>query len=167
MAAVPEIIDIACEIQPELATIVPEKRQELTTEGGLNVLDNIDRLRAAISKLHSSDILVSLFVEPDINQIDAAAEIEADIIEIHTGNYANAVNEQDIVDELEKIHIASKHAKKLGLGVNAGHGLNYSNVKDIIDIVEIDELSIGHAIIARSVFVGLEKAISEMKKLLK
>jgi len=167
MAAVPEIIDIACDVQPELATIVPEKRQELTTEGGLNVLDNIERIRAAIKKLHSSDIMVSLFVEPDINQIDASADVGADLIEIHTGNYANALNEQDIIDEFEKVQLAAKHAKKLGLGVNAGHGLNYLNSKDIIVIEEIDEVSIGHAIIARSVFVGLEKAISEMREILR
>ncbi|GAB4137917.1 MAG: pyridoxine 5'-phosphate synthase [Ignavibacteriales bacterium] len=167
MAAVPEIIDIACDVKPELATLVPEKRQELTTEGGLNVLDNIERLRAAISKLHANDILVSLFIEPDINQIDAAIEIGADIIEIHTGNYANAMNEQDVIDELERIHIAAKHAKKIGLGVNAGHGLNYINLPDVVEIYEIDEFSIGHAIIARSVFVGLEKAIAEMIKIVK
>jgi len=167
MAAVPEIIDIACDVQPELATIVPEKRQELTTEGGLNVLDNIERIRAAIKKLHSSDIMVSLFVEPDINQIDASADVGADLIEIHTGNYANALNEQDIIDEFERVQLAAKHAKKLGLGVNAGHGLNYLNSKDIIVIEEIDEVSIGHAIIARSVFVGLEKAISEMREILR
>ncbi|GAB4153239.1 MAG: pyridoxine 5'-phosphate synthase [Ignavibacteriales bacterium] len=167
MAAVPEIIDIACDVKPELATLVPEKRQELTTEGGLNVLDNIERLRAAISKLQANDILVSLFIEPDINQIDAAAEIGADVIEIHTGNYANAMNEQDVIDELERIHIAAKHAKKIGLGVNAGHGLNYINLPDVVEINEIDEFSIGHAIIARSVFVGLEKAIAEMIKIVK
>jgi len=167
MAAVPEIIDIACDVQPELATIVPEKRQELTTEGGLNVLDNIERIRAAIKKLHSSDIMVSLFVEPDINQIDASADVGADLIEIHTGNYANSLNEQDIIDEFERVQLAAKHAKKLGLGVNAGHGLNYLNSKDIIVIEEIDEVSIGHAIIARSVFVGLEKAISEMREILR
>lgn len=167
MAAVPEIIEIACDVKPELATFVPEKRQELTTEGGLNVLDNIEKLRTAITKLHTNDILVSLFIEPDINHIDAAAEIGADFIEIHTGNYANAMNEQDVIDELEKIHIAAKHAKKIGLGVNAGHGLNYNNLRDLVEITEIDELSIGHAIIARSVFVGLEKAITEMLKIIR
>jgi pyridoxine 5-phosphate synthase len=162
MAAVDEIIDIACEIQPELATIVPEKRQELTTEGGINVIDNISRLGITIKTLHNSEIPVSLFIEPDINQIDAAAEINADFIEIHTGNYANAVNEDDVFEELEKIRIAAKHAKKLGLGVNAGHGLDYVNMKEFIAIDDIDEVSIGHAIIARSVYVGIEKAVKEM-----
>jgi pyridoxine 5-phosphate synthase len=167
MAAVDEIIDIACDVQPELATIVPEKRQELTTEGGINVIDNINHLRQTITTLHSSDILVSLFIEPDLNQVDAAAEINADIIEIHTGHYANAVGEENIFDELESIRIAAKHAKKLGLGVNAGHGLNYINMKEFVAIPDIDEVSIGHAVIARSLFVGIEKAIKEMIALVK
>ena len=167
MAAVPEIIDIACETQPELATIVPEKRMELTTEGGLNVLDNLEKIRNAIKRLHDADILVSLFVEPDIPQIDASAEIGADMIELHTGTYANALNEQEIIDEFERLQLAAKHAKKIGLGVNAGHGLNYLNMKDIILIDEIDEVSIGQSIIARSVFVGLEKAIKEMIEIIR
>lgn len=165
MAAVDDIINIACDVQPELATIVPEKRQELTTEGGINVIDNINHLRLAIRSLHDADIPVSLFIEPDINQIDAAAEINADLIEIHTGHYANAVGEEDIFDELERVRLAAKHAKKLGLGVNAGHGLNYSNMKEFIAIPDIDEVSIGHAVIARALYVGLEQAIKEMIKL--
>jgi pyridoxine 5-phosphate synthase len=165
MAAVDEIIEIACDVQPELATIVPERRLELTTEGGINVIDNISQLRQAIKTLHQSDIAVSLFVEPDLNQIDAAAEIEADIVEIHTGHYANAVGEENIFDELERVRIAAKHAKKLGLGVNAGHGLNYINMKEFVAIPDIDEVSIGHAVIARSLFVGLEQAIKEMIKI--
>ncbi len=166
MAAVEEIIDIACDIQPELATLVPEKRQELTTEGGLNVIDNIDQLRSAIERLHGSGILVSLFVEPDIEQIDASAGIEADMIEIHTGNYANADTEDDMFEELDRIRLAAKHAKKLGLGVNAGHGLNYNNIKDFLVIEEIDEVSIGQAIIARSIFVGVKKAVKDMRELI-
>lgn len=167
MAAVDEIIEIACDVQPELATIVPERRQELTTEGGINVIDNISQLRQAIKTLHQSDIAVSLFIEPDINQIDAAAEINADIIEIHTGHYANAIGEENIFDELERVRIAAKHAKKLGLGVNAGHGLNYINMKEFVAIPDIDEVSIGHAVIARSIYVGVEKAIKEMIELIR
>jgi len=167
MAAVDEIIEIACDVQPELATIVPERRQELTTEGGINVIDNIDHLRQTIKTLHQADIAVSLFIEPDLNQIDAAAEINADIIEIHTGHYANAIGEENIFDELERIRIAAKHAKKLGLGVNAGHGLNYINMKEFVAIPDIDEVSIGHAVIARSLFVGVEKAIKEMIELIR
>ncbi|MGK9367304.1 pyridoxine 5'-phosphate synthase [Melioribacter sp. Ez-97] len=162
MAAVDEIIEIACDVKPELATIVPEKRQELTTEGGINVIDNIGLLSDAIKRLHESGIDVSLFVEPDVDQINAAAEINADYIEIHTGKYANSPTEEERFDELDKIRLAAKHAKKLGLGVNAGHGLNYVNMKEFVAIKDIDEVSIGHAVIARSVFVGVEKAVKEM-----
>lgn len=166
MAAVKEIIDIACDVQPDLVTLVPEKRQELTTEGGLNVIDNIDLIRNTIDRLHEVDIPVSLFVEPDLNQIDAASEINADVIEIHTGTYANSKVEEDIFDELERIRQAAKHAKKLGLGVNAGHGLNYYNMKEFMLIENIDEVSIGQAVIARSIFVGIEQAIKEMLSLI-
>ena len=162
MAAVPDIIDVACDVQPELSTIVPERRQELTTEGGVNVIDNITHLGRTIQTLHSAEVPVSLFIEPDINQIDAAAEINADFIEIHTGHYANAINEDDIFDELERVRVAAKHAKKLGLGVNAGHGLNYINMKEFIAIEDIDEVSIGHAVIARAIYVGVEQAVKEM-----
>ncbi len=162
MACVQEIIEIACDVQPDLVTLVPEKREELTTEGGLNVIDNIELIKSTIDQLHDADIPVSLFVEPDINQIDAAAEINADLIEIHTGVYANAETEEDSFDELERIRQAAIHAKKLGLGVNAGHGLNYSNMKEFVAIQDIDEVSIGQAVVARSVYVGLEQALSEM-----
>ncbi|MFA7228337.1 MAG: pyridoxine 5'-phosphate synthase [Melioribacteraceae bacterium] len=165
MAAVDEIINIACEIKPELATIVPEKRQELTTEGGINVIDNIDQIRSAIERLHAAEIPVSLFIEPEINQIDVAAEINADYIEIHTGHYANASCEEDIFEELERIRLAAKHAKKLGMGVNAGHGLNYINIKEFLAIEEIDEVSIGHAVLARAMYVGCEQAVKEMMTL--
>ncbi len=167
MAATEEIIKIACDVGPELSTIVPEKRQELTTEGGINVIDNISRLKDAISDLHRSEILVSLFIEPNINQIDAAAEIDSDFIEIHTGIFANAITEEEQFDELDKIRIAVKHAKKLGLGVNAGHGLDYQNIKIFKEIPDIDEVSIGHAVIARAMFVGLKEAVQEMIRLLR
>ena len=167
MAATDEIIKIACDVGPELATIVPEKRQELTTEGGINVIDDISKLKNAIKELHKFEIEVSLFIEPDINQIDAAAEIEADFIEIHTGVFANSFTEEDQFDELERIRLASKHAKKLGLGVNAGHGLNYQNIKIFKEIEDIDEVSIGHSIIARSVFIGIREAIREMRDLIR
>ncbi len=167
MAAVDEIIDIACDVLPELATLVPEKRQELTTEGGLNVIDDIEQLKSAIKRLHEAGILVSLFVEPDIEQIDASAGIEADMIEIHTGNFANAETEEDMFEELDRIKLAVQHAKKLGLGVNAGHGLDYNNISDFLVVDDIDEVSIGQAVIARSVFVGLEKAVKEMRELIK
>ncbi|MBM4172442.1 MAG: pyridoxine 5'-phosphate synthase [Ignavibacteria bacterium] len=162
MACVDDIINIACDVQPELATLVPERRQEITTESGLNVIDNLKMIKYTVARLHEAETLVSIFIEPDLNQIDAAAEINTDIIEIHTGHYANAVGEDDIFDELEKVRVAAKHAKKLGLGVNAGHGLNYINMKEFVAIEDIDEVSIGHAIIARSMYVGVEQAVKEM-----
>jgi len=167
MAANEEIIKIACDVGPELATLVPEKRQELTTEGGLNVIDNISLIKDTIIELHNSDIDVSLFIEPEQTQIDTAADIDADIIEIHTGIFANAVSEEEQFDELERIRAAVIHAKKIGLGVNAGHGLNYQNIKIFREVPDIDEVSIGHSIIARAVTVGIKEAVQEMIRLIK
>jgi pyridoxine 5-phosphate synthase len=167
MAATEEIIKIACDVGPELATIVPEKRQELTTEGGVNVIDNITLMKNTIDELHQYDIEVSLFIEPDIAQIDAASEINSDYIEIHTGVFANALSEEEQFDELDKIRVAVKHAKKLGLGVNAGHGLDYQNIKIFRELTDIDEVSIGHSIIARAVFVGIKQAVREMFDLIR
>ncbi|MGA8264964.1 MAG: pyridoxine 5'-phosphate synthase [Ignavibacteriaceae bacterium] len=167
MAAVDEIVKIACDVSPELATLVPEKRQELTTEGGLNVIDNVSRLKDTIEELHNAEIEVSLFIEPDLEQIDASAEIHSDFIEIHTGVFANALSEGEQFDELERIRAAVKHAKKLGMGVNAGHGLDYQNVKVFREIPDIDEVSIGHSVIAHAMFVGIERSVKEMMELLK
>lgn len=167
MAATEEIIKIACDVGPELATLVPEKRQELTTEGGLNVIDNVSLIRDTIKELHNSNIDVSIFTEPDIAQIDASADLETDYIEIHTGVFANAVTEEEQFDELERIRGAAKHIKKLGLGVNAGHGLNYQNMKIFRELNDVDEVSIGHAVIARAVFVGINEAVREMIRIIK
>ena len=167
MAATEEIIRIACDVGPELSTIVPEKRQELTTEGGINVINNIEHLKSSIIDLHNSEIEVSLFIEPDLDQINAAAEIESDFIEIHTGVFANALSEEEQFDELEKIRVAVKQAKKLGLGVNAGHGLNYQNIKIFKELTDIDEVSIGHAVIARAVITGIDSAVKEMINLIR
>lgn len=166
MAATEEIIKIACDVGPELATIVPEKRQELTTEGGINVIDNVTLLRDTIAELHKYEIEVSLFIEPDIRHIDAAAEIESDFVEMHTGVFANALSEEEQFDELDRIRTAVKHAKKLGLGVNAGHGLDYQNIKIFRELKDIDEVSIGHSIISRAVFVGIKQAVKEMYDLI-
>ncbi len=166
MAAVDEIIKIACDVSPELVTLVPEKRQELTTEGGLNVIDNISRLKDVVQELHAADIEVSLFIEPSIEQIETSAEIKADFIEIHTGVFANSISEEEQFDELERIRQAAKLAKKLGLGVNAGHGLNYQNIKVFRELENIDEISIGHSIIARAAFTGITEAVSEMIRLI-
>ncbi|MCU0332054.1 MAG: pyridoxine 5'-phosphate synthase [Ignavibacteriaceae bacterium] len=167
MAAVGEIIKIACDVGPELATLVPEKRQELTTEGGLNVIDNVTLIRETIKELNDADISVSIFTEPNIPQIDASAEVGADFIEIHTGVFANALTEEEQFDELERIRGAAKHAKKLGLGVNAGHGLNYQNIKIFRELGDVDEVSIGHSIIARAVIVGIDEAVKEMIRLIR
>ena len=166
MAATDEIINIACDVGPELATLVPEKRQELTTEGGLNLIDNISLYKNTIRTLHESDIEISLFIEPEIATIDVAADIEADFIEIHTGIFANAMSEEEQFDELERIRTAVIHAKKLGLGVNAGHGINYQNIKIFREVPDIDEVSIGQAVIARAVFVGIKEAVQEMIRLI-
>jgi pyridoxine 5-phosphate synthase len=167
MAATEEIIKIACDVGPELATIVPERRQELTTEGGINVIDNYNLLKETIKELHKYEIEVSLFIEPEIEQIETSAELESDFIEIHTGKFANSLSEEEQFDELERIRLASRHAKKLGLGVNAGHGLNYHNIKLFRELPDIDEVSIGQAVIARAVFVGIPEAVKEMIRLLK
>jgi len=167
MAATEEIIKIACDVVPELATLVPEKRQELTTEGGINVIDNETLNKDTIKILHNADINVSLFIEPDVIQIEAAADVEADIIEIHTGVFANSVTEEEQFDELERIRGAAKHAKKLGLGVNAGHGLNYQNMKIFRELEDIDEVSIGHSVIARALIVGIDEAVKEMIRLIR
>jgi pyridoxine 5-phosphate synthase len=162
MAASEEIIRIALDVVPEMVTLVPEKRQELTTEGGLDVVAQSAHLRSTIDRMHEKNILVSLFVDPIAEQIDAANSIGADMIELHTGAYANARAIDDVRRLLDAVRGSARHAKLLGLGVNAGHGLNYRNVRAIVEIPEIDELSIGHAIMSRAIFSGLEQAVREM-----
>ncbi|HXG01770.1 MAG TPA: pyridoxine 5'-phosphate synthase [Bacteroidota bacterium] len=162
MAATEEIIRIAIETVPELVTLVPEKRQELTTEGGLDVRGNMSYLRDVIREFHRHEIEVSLFVDPVAEQIEASQQVGADMIEIHTGEYANARNEREAQKCLENIRAAARLGRELGLGVNAGHGLNYRNIRPIAAIEEIQEVSIGHAIISHAVFVGLERAVREM-----
>lgn len=166
MAAVDDILEIACKVKPDLVTLVPEKRMELTTESGLNVLDEMDKIKSSIDRLHNAGVPVSLFIEPEEAQIDCSSEIGADFIEIHTGVFAEAKSEEEQFDELDKIRIAARHAKKLGLGVNAGHGLDYQNIKLFRELQDIDELSIGHAVIARAVFSGLDIAVREMISLI-
>jgi len=167
MAATDEIIKIAIQTKPELATLVPERREEKTTEGGLDVRGHKKHLAEAVKALQGGGILVSLFVEPDRVQIEAAREIGADMIEIHTGHYANARVDRDVHEHLVRIQTAAKLAKSLGLGVNAGHGLNYVNTEAIVAIKEIDELSIGHAVISHAVSVGLPDAVRTMLHIVK
>lgn len=162
-----DIVDFALKVVPQEATLVPEKRQELTTEGGLDVIKYSSRLKKIIHNLHKKGIVVSLFINPDFKQIDAAKETGADFIEIHTGHYANARSKKHKEKEFLKIKQAALYARKIGLRVNAGHGLNYDNVKRIARIKEIEDLNIGFSIIARAVFVGLARAIKEILKLMK
>ena len=166
MAATDEMVNIAKEILPDIVTIVPEKRQELTTEGGLDVKSNFDKLEKAIDELHSKDILVSLFIDPVPSNVDLALELKADIIEIHTGKFSNLVDEKSQINELSKIGSISKMAAELGLTVTAGHGLNYLNIFPFLNFPEMKEVSIGHSIISRAVFVGLQKAVEDMVKIL-
>lgn len=167
MAATPEIIRIAQRIKPDLVTLVPERRRELTTEGGLDVVKQRTKLRKAVRRLRARGIAVSLFVDPVRKQVDAAREIGADMVEIHTGKYAEARSRVQQNRLLGQVHQIARYARLLGLGVNAGHGLNYKNIKPIVRIREIEEVSIGHAIIVRAAFVGLERAVREMVKLVK
>jgi len=167
MAATEEIIKIAIETLPELATLVPERRQELTTEGGLDVRQHKHFLGDVVKDLQNHEIEVSLFIDPVPEQIEAARAVGANKIEIHTGEYANARSERDQKAQLETVHRAALMASELGLEVNAGHGLNYLNILPIKQIREIDEVSIGHAIISRAIFVGLERAVREMLELIR
>jgi len=165
MAATDEMIRTALEVKPDLVTIVPEKRQELTTEGGLDMAAQKERLKNAIGKIHDAGIPVSLFVNPHIMDVDISKEAGADMVEIHTGLYANAKGKKRD-DELQRVMEAVKIAAKVGLAVNAGHGLTYFNVQDIASIEDIRGLYIGHSIISRAVLVGIERAVREMKGLL-
>ena len=167
MGASDEIVSIALRVIPDLVTLVPEKRQELTTEGGLDVITYKEKLRHVIEKFHEKNIPVSLFIDPVKAQIEAAKEIESDMIEIHTGEYAEAKKTEELERLLKEITFAAQYGKQLGLEVNAGHGLNYTNVSPVAAIPQIDEMSIGHSIISRAAFVGLEKAVQEMLHLVK
>jgi pyridoxine 5-phosphate synthase len=162
MAATPEIICIAGEVGPDVVTLVPEKRQEVTTEGGLDVKGNLHALEQAINELRDAGTRVSCFVDPDISQIKASIDAGADIVEIHTGAYAGAEDEEAAGIELEKIAKVAGFAAKGGLKVSAGHGLNYWNARAVAEIPEVEELSIGHAVIARAIMVGLTRAVEEM-----
>ena len=166
MAATDEMQRIALEVKPNITTLVPEKREELTTEGGLEVASRIDFMKSYISRLQQGGIVVSLFVDPDEKQIAAARKSGADWVEIHTGAYANANTEKDREREFVKITEAAKLAGSLGLRVGAGHGLNYMNVRKIARIPEVEELNIGHSIISRAALVGIERAVREMRALI-
>lgn len=167
MAATEEMISVAIEVKPDMVTLVPEKRAELTTEGGLDVIINKESLLQQVSILKGGGITVSLFINPEIDQVKGALRVGADYVEIHTGRYADAVNKEEGEIEFGRILDAVKAASKLRLGINAGHGLNYINIKKISKIAEIEEFSIGHGIIARAALVGLDRAVKEMAELVK
>lgn len=166
MAVTDEIIAIAEKIQPAYVCFVPEKREELTTEGGLDVVTHYDSIHVACQKLAKASVRVSLFIDPDSAQIDAAQQCGAPAIELHTGLYADASTAQRAQMELKRIQQAAAYAETQGLIVNAGHGLNIDNVKPIAAILPIKELNIGHAIIARAVFIGMQAAVQEMQTLM-
>ncbi|WP_133406157.1 pyridoxine 5'-phosphate synthase [Parashewanella tropica] len=165
-AVTKEMLDIACEVKPTYACLVPEKREELTTEGGLDVAGQLEKVTQATKQLQQHGILVSLFIDADKNQIDAAVAAGAPYIELHTGCYADAKTEDEEQKELDRIQKMATYAHSKGLIVNAGHGLNYHNVKPIAAIPELYELNIGHAIIARASIDGLEKAVRDMRLLM-
>lgn len=162
MAATEEMVKIALRIRPEVVTLVPEKRQELTTEGGLDVALHEQPLKDVIKKLHDGNMAVSLFINADSSLIKIAHRLEADYVELHTGTFAEAKTFTSRQEEFERVLMAAKLANKLGLGVHAGHGVDYRNVLWLRKISEIEEFSIGHAIIARAVLTGLERAVQEM-----
>jgi pyridoxine 5-phosphate synthase len=167
MAATAEMVKIAYEYKPDVVTLVPERREELTTEGGLDVNGQREHVAKIIKNLKDGEITVSLFIDPDLDQVRAAHKVDADRIELHTGRYCEARNERERSRELSRIIDASKAAAKLGMSVAAGHGLNYDNVQPIARIREIDELNIGHAIVGRAVLVGFERAVREMLELMR
>ncbi len=167
MAPTDEMVKKAINVLPDMVTLVPERRQEVTTEGGLDITANFDYLEEITSTLRANNVVVSFFIDPDIYQVKAAAKLGADYVELHTGSYANAGDLNQVVEELEKIKSMAAAAAKLGLGVSAGHGLNYQNVVDVANIKQVEELNIGHSIISRAIMIGMERAVQEMKALIR
>lgn len=164
-AVTPEMINIACRVQPHDVCLVPEKREEVTTEGGLDVLGHFDAVKAATAQLKAAGIRVSLFIDPEEKQIQAAKDVGATVVELHTGRYADLAGDQQ-KQELERIRTAAQFGKSIGLRVNAGHGLHEGNVMPMAAIAELSELNIGHAIVAEALFKGWQKAITDMKALM-
>ena len=165
MAATDEMVAIACRLKPQAVCLVPESREELTTEGGLDVAGHLQRLTDVVARLNDSGTRVSMFIDPSLQQIEASRQIQAPVIELHTGHYANYSGQQ-LQDELKSIQDGAKYAASLGLIVHAGHGLTLGNTKPMVDIAEIEGLNIGHAIVADAVFVGLKQATANFKALM-
>jgi pyridoxine 5-phosphate synthase len=167
MAATQEMVKVAYEYKPDVVTLVPERREELTTEGGLDVNAQREAISRVVKTLKDGEIVVSVFIDPDLDQVKAAHKVSADRVELHTGRYCDAPNEKERQRELGRILDVAKSAVRLGMGCAAGHGLNYENVRTIARIPEIDELNIGHAIVARAVLVGFDRAVREMVELVR
>lgn len=167
MAVVEPMLVVAERIRPADCCLVPERRQELTTEGGLDVVGQLSQISEACSRLAEAGVQVSLFIDPDPDQIEAAIQAGAPKVEIHTGRYADAASQTERQAQWARIQSAVQHGQELGLQVNAGHGLNYQNVKTIAAITDICELNIGHAIVSRAVFTGMQEAVREMKRLMR
>ncbi|MCX5648907.1 MAG: pyridoxine 5'-phosphate synthase [Planctomycetota bacterium] len=166
MAVTDPMVDIACRIRPHQATLVPEGRQEITTEGGLPVAGQEGKVKAAVARLKAAGITVSLFIDPKPEEVEASARVEADAVEFHTGEYANAPDGPQRDRQFMRVAEAARQAQGLGLVVHAGHGLNYVNVRRIAQIPGMTELNIGHSIVSRAIFVGLRKAVREMVRLI-
>ena len=166
MAVASDVVKVALKLKPQCACLVPEKREEVTTEGGLDVAGSLPRVKETVKRLAGAGILVSLFIDPEEKQIEAAARSGAPFIEFHTGRYANAKGEAAVAEALKQVQAAAAQAQALGVRVHAGHGLNYHNTVPIARIPGMEELNIGHAIIARALFIGLRKAVREMKELI-
>ena len=166
MGLAPEIVEIALATVPDQVTLVPERRQEVTTEGGLDVAGAVDRIAPVVKRFHEAGILVSMFIDPTREQVRASRMAGADGVEFHTGHYANARGRQAVRQEIYRLHLAAVLAKNERLGVYAGHGLTYVNIGPVVNLLEITEVNIGHSIVSRALFVGLERAVREMKDLL-
>ncbi len=167
MASTPEMLGIALDIKPEVVTLVPEKREELTTEGGLDIITHKDNIKEAVATLKNNGIDVCIFIDPDLDQIQTAHRIDADMIEIHTGAFCDAITESRKKAEFSRIVDAVKIGSKLKLGVNAGHGICYNSIKAFKGLSEIGEFSIGHSIISRAVMTGMDRAVKDMVQLIK
>lgn len=167
MSVEPEVVAVAVAVKPDQVTLVPERRQEVTTEGGLDVAGQFERVRAAVARCRDAGMEVSLFIDPDPAQVEASVRAGAGAVELHTGRYADAEGHAAVARELEALRAAGRQTRAAGLGLHAGHGLNYLNVRPVAAVDGMAELNIGHSIVARAVFVGLERAVREMKTCMK
>lgn len=162
LANTPEMVAFACDLKPDFACLVPEKREEITTEGGLDVVGNLEALRKTISELQSAGIQVSLFIDPDESQIKAAANLGAEMIELHTGTFALTIGKEH-ESEITRLQSGAEFGTSLGLRVNAGHGIHLENIKDLFSVKNLKELNVGHTLVSRGIFIGLRAAVAEMK----